>query len=897
MARRSTARPSPAWAGDLLVFERTLANGFKTLVLPRRHAPVAVCDLYYPVGSVNEPPGKSGLAHFVEHMLFKGTERFPKGQIDRLAFVAAGHSNAETGEDSTHYWFAFPSDRWELALALEADRMRGAAFDPREIEAERHVIVEERARDLDSPAGRLDQNHLALSFLRHPYRNPILGWPEDLASITLDDLREFYRQHYRPDGAVLVVVGDIDPARALQRVEHHFGAIPPGETPRPELNLAEPRQTGRRDFLLVESESMARGLFGWHTVPRGHADGPALDVLSDLLCCGRRSRLWDALVERGRLATYVDAAQEPSRRAGQFLIQLETPAGIDPARVEGAIREQLEALADAGPTTEELVRSRNRLEAAWRWEQEDLGGLAAGLGGTALWDDWRAWQADHRAALEIEADDIRRVVSTYLNEMGLTAGWSVPRPARAVPVLLPSEVIPSPQPAPARPPAPPASDRPIALTIPGNGSRLDDFHPHRSALPNGLRLISERRRGTGVVALELFVDAGLLREAKPGLAFLTGRLLEEGTTTRSAEALAEAVEDVGGTLDLGATGASLRVRAEDLPLALDVLADVARAPAFPREALAWTRRRTAAELIGDRDDPSFCADALFRALVYGDHPYSRDPRGTSRDLVRITLEDVRAHHARYFTPDNAFLVAVGDFDPRRLRSQINARFGTWAPRGRDLAPFPPPPLPARDLRPIVRRVNHPGEQLQIVLGHLGVPRNHPDFVALAVLDHILGSGPGFTDRLSRVIRDELGLAYSVGGGITESADLIPGLFRVHVGTMPEEAERVVAAVTDQIRLIHDGAFSDEEVDRARRYVAGSWVFDFQTVEQRAERLLELERWKLGLDEPLLWPERVTRITPGQVRRVARAHIHPEALYRVEYGPVRRGGRKADAECA
>src|SRR5947209_7802922 len=185
MARRLTSRPSPSWAADLPVFEQTLDNGLRTLVLPRPQAPVMVCDLFYPVGSVDEPPGRSGLAHFVEHMLFKGTERFPKGQIDRLAFVAAGHTNAETGEDCTHYWFAFPSDRWELALAIEGDRMRGATFDPREVDAERHVIREERARDLDSPFSRLDQHHLAVAYLRHPYRNPVLGWPDDLARITV----------------------------------------------------------------------------------------------------------------------------------------------------------------------------------------------------------------------------------------------------------------------------------------------------------------------------------------------------------------------------------------------------------------------------------------------------------------------------------------------------------------------------------------------------------------------------------------------------------------------------------------------------------------------------------------------------------------------------------------
>ncbi len=581
MARRRTARPLPAWVGDLPVFERTLANGFKALALPRTHAPVVVCDLYYPVGSVNEPAGKSGLAHFVEHMLFKGTERFPKGQIDRLAFVAAGQSNAETGEDCTHYWFAFPSNRWELALAIEADRMQGATFDPREVEAERHVIGEERARDLDAPLGRLDQTHLAVTYLRHPYRNPILGWPDDLARIVVEDLRDFHRTHYRPDGAVLVIVGDVDPEVALDRVEAHFGHLPRGQAERSTPLLREPRQMGRRDFTLIDSEATARGLFGWHTVPRGHPDGPALDVLSDLLTCGRRSRLWDALVEHQQIATWVETAQEDARWAGQFLLQVEAAPEVEPARLERAIADTIGRIADDGPTPEELRRSRHRLEAAWRWEQEDLAGLAAGLGHVTLWDDWRAWQAEHRAALAVEADDIRRVASTYLTDSSLTVGWSLPRPGRSMTVLLPTETVPKMP----RPVAPPSPERPIVLAVPDGSSKLADYRPQRSVLPNGLRLVFERRPGTGIVALEFFVDAGLLHEGKPGLGYLTGRLLEEGTQARSAEALAEAIEDIGGTLDVGSTGASLRVRAEDLPLALELLSDVVLRPAFPAEAL------------------------------------------------------------------------------------------------------------------------------------------------------------------------------------------------------------------------------------------------------------------------------------------------------------------------
>jgi zinc protease len=865
--------------GDLPVFERTLANGLKALVVSRPQAPIVVTDLYYPVGSVDEPAGKTGLAHFVEHMLFKGTERFPKGHIDRLAFLAAGQLNAETSEDCTRYWFALPKDRWDLALVVEADRMRGASFDPAEVEAERHVIAEERARELDGPLGRLDQMHLAVSYLVHPYRNPVLGWPEDLRRTTVSDLRSFYELHYRPDGAVLVVAGALQPDRALDRIETLFGDQPRGQAARPDPPPVEPCQVGRRDFTLVETDALARGILGWHTVPLGHPDTAALDVLSDILSCGRRSRLWVGLVERERLSTWVDAAQEGSRLAGQFLIQVEAAPGIEPARIEEEIFATLARLASDGPTAIELRRSRHRLEAAWRWEQDDVLGLASGLGNVSLRGDWRIWQAEHRAALGITADDVRRVASSYLVDNALTVGWSLPRPGRGLVVRARDEPAAS---AVERPAAPPSRERPLSVVIPETVSTLPDFRPRRAVLPNGLRLVTERRPGTGTVAIDFYVDAGQLREAKPGLAFLTGRMLEEGTRTRSAEALAAAIEDVGGTMEVGATGVSLRVRAEDLALALELLADVTRQPAFPVESFAWAKERLAAELQSDLEDPAFRAESVFRRLIYGAHPYGRDPRGTVRQTSGLTLEAVRAHHEEHFAADHAFLVVVGDFEPRLLRTLVTGHLGDWEARGQVRAALAPV---ANADRPRRRRVRQPGEQVHILMGHLGIARDHPDYDGLLVLDHILGSGPGFTDRLSRTLRDELGLAYSVGGSLAESADIVPGTLRIYIGTGPGEARRAIAAARAEVQALHRGAFLDEEVERARRYLASSWVFDFQTVSQRAERLLELERWGLPLEEPMRMPERIARLSPAKVRCAAAKHLRPDRLTCVEYGPL------------
>src|SRR5262249_2171378 len=283
------------------------------------------------------------------------------------------------------------------------------------------------------------------------------------------------------------------------------------------VTVVEPRQAGRRDFVLMGSEAVARGLFGWRTVPRGHVDVAPLEVLADLLCCGRRSRLWQALVETDGAAGGVEAAAAADQPGGQFFIQVEADGGTDPAALAARIRAELDRLAEPGPTPEELARARRRLEAAWRWEQEDLTGLAAGLGTAALWDDWRSWPAEHRAALAVGAAEGRRVGATYLSDEGLTAGWALPRPGtEAIPgVAAPGEFlgaeaalpgVPSRSSAgaalearaagPAERTAAPAS---LHLAGPSGVARLSNYRPRRSVLAHGLRLVSERRPGTGVV--------------------------------------------------------------------------------------------------------------------------------------------------------------------------------------------------------------------------------------------------------------------------------------------------------------------------------------------------------------------------------------------------------------
>ena len=606
-------------------------------------------------------------------------------------------------------------------------------------------------------------------------------------------------------------------------------------------------------------------------MPRGHRDCPAFDVLADILSAGRQSRLWQSLVEQEKLATWVEATARPGPAGGQFFIQVECAVKADPGDLERRIADILAEMVRTGRREQELARAESARS-----------GLAMGAGrpGGSGRGDWPCRplgplaRLAGRACRRDGASTPRQssAVARSLTDDNLTSGWSSTPTRKSRRRLSARDELSKPRRCIARTEvslacattAGPTRWTPVqglpAIKVPRDVvTGWLDYHPRRSRLENGLRVIHERRPETGVVALELHVDAGWIREEQPGASYLTGRLLEEGTRTPHGPGTGR--RDRGcRRVDGGHFGLRVvRVRAEDLALALEIAGRPGAQPDFPAEAVDWAKQRILAELQADLEDPAQRADSVFRRLVYGQHPLGRDPRGSlARRPQSLTRERRRRPPCPALRGDRSFLVAVGDFEPRTLARLVKTHLGSWASAKKPAPPWPPV---SGVSKPRVRRVEHPGEQVHIILGHLGIPRRHPDFEALVVLDHIFGTGPGFSDRLGRIVRDEMGLVYSIGGGITDSADLLPGLFRVYAGTMPEEAKRVVAVITDQVRAMHDGAFGGEEVDRALRYLASAFIFDFQTVEQRADRLFELERLGLTSTNPDAGPSELPGSLP------------------------------------
>jgi len=430
-----TARKGRGQAGAVAtkagarIQERWLRNGLQVLFAERHDDPVVAVLLLYRVGARDETEREAGLSHFLEHMMFKGSGSFGKGEVDLVATILGGQINAFTSSDHTAYWFEFASDRWEKALEIEADRMRGLLLDPAEFEAEKAVVLEELAMGEDDPWRSLTRKLKLALFARHPYRRPVIGYADTLRVLGVEDMRDYRARFYRPGNAILVVCGDFEPSSAIRAIRKHFGAIARGASPapldRPRPPLTEP--SGEQRIETHWDDTSRRLCMAWPTVRVGSDEDYALDLVSVVLTSGRLSRLHRRLVIDEALATSVSTSNDTRVEAGVFWLFAECAEGVEPARLESALEAEIERLARELVPASELKRARAILAAGEAYECETVTDLAEDLGEFAVDADWRlALQSNERLAA-VRARDLRDVARRFLTRGRRVVGWSLPR--------------------------------------------------------------------------------------------------------------------------------------------------------------------------------------------------------------------------------------------------------------------------------------------------------------------------------------------------------------------------------------------------------------------------------------------------------------------------------------
>src|SRR5438132_3680974 len=376
---------------------------------------------WYRVGSRNEEFGKSGKSHFLEHMLFKGTERFKKGQIDLITLKNGGGNNAFTSHDFTAYYFNFASDRWDVALEIESDRMVNCAFDPEEFEAEKKVVIEELKTGLDSPWGLLLQEQEASAFKVHPYRNPIVGWLQDVERATVEEQQAYYRRYYHPNNATLVLAGDFETDQILTKVERAFGLIPAG-TPPPSMLLKEPPQRGERRLIVRWRSKVPRLAIAYHAPQIAHVDSYALQVLGVVLSEGKASRLYQRLVEREQSVTFVSAEYGEAKDPTIFHIRSEARGEHSIGEIETSIYDELGRIAGGQLNEHELDRAKHQIEAHFILSRERTLDQAILLGQIETLYDLAYIDSYLPRINAVTAAHAAAACSRYLNENNRTVG-------------------------------------------------------------------------------------------------------------------------------------------------------------------------------------------------------------------------------------------------------------------------------------------------------------------------------------------------------------------------------------------------------------------------------------------------------------------------------------------
>ena len=414
------------------VQEFILDNGLKVLLLEDHKSPAVTFQVWYRVGSRNEKDGKSGLAHFLEHFLFKGTPTTGPEEYSRIIAKNGGRSNAFTSTDMTVYFATMSREKIHLQLELEADRMANALLGETYFEPEKKVIQEERRlRTEDNPASALSEVANAVAYTVHPYRRPVVGWMEDIQNLTRQDLIDFYKLYYAPNNAFIVVTGDFSTAELLPKIKAAYEKIPRGAAP-PKVSVTEPEQRGERRVTLKKEAELPVLTTYYHAPNHTNPDSFALDLLSVVLAGGRSSRLHHELVYKKRLASGIDADYSSvSIDPGGFSISAQLLPGKEVAESEREIDRELEKVKNDLVSDKELQKAKNQVEAAFIFAQDSIFGQAMKIGYYEIAGGWRQMNDYLDGIRKVSRDDVRRVAKRYLDRDRRTVGTLIPTKTKA----------------------------------------------------------------------------------------------------------------------------------------------------------------------------------------------------------------------------------------------------------------------------------------------------------------------------------------------------------------------------------------------------------------------------------------------------------------------------------
>jgi len=781
--------------------ERTvLPNGLTVLLKADHSAPVASVQVWVKTGSVHEGALLgAGLSHYLEHLLFKGTERRAGREISTTVQAHGGYINAYTTFDRTVYYIDLPSEHVGVAIDLLADMALHSTLPADEVAREKDVILREIDMGRDDPDQRLGETLFDTAFRQHPFRYPIIGYKEVFSGVTRDDLVAYYRARYVPNNLVVVVTGAIDPVATLATINQHFGSTP-RQRLAPVVLPKEAPQLAARALHRFEAVEMTRAGLAWQIPGIAHPDAPLLDLISVLLGGGDSSVLWQEIREKARLVHAIDTHSWTPAGMGLFYISFSCDGEKREAATK-AIERQLVHCAKQGFTAAQFKKAIRQLVVGEINSRKTMSGQASRLG-----------------AAEVIVGDIG-YTETYFQRLRTATNAELKR-------VLKTYLVPARQTAVSLNPLAKSSEKPVA-----SAKKTDaavEFEEIK--LPNGARLLVQHEPHLPNIHLRLLCLGGALYESagKRGATSLLATLLTKDTRKRSAAAVAQFIEEVGGSFSPFSGNNSLGLAAEVLPTdidrALTLLEEAVFTPAFKRTTFEIERDAQIAELKEDADDVVTVGRKLVRRKFFGSHPLGIDTGGEIDGLSALMPADLEALWRTSFVSSNIVLAVAGDFDRRTLLPQLKKLLAR-VPRAKLITPVFAFEKPAEvgDFEEI-----QPREQAVVFQAFPGPGLLNPDFYVGEVADELFS---GMSSQLFERVREEKGLAYFVRSSRVSGLDT--GMFSFYAGTSPKSYAEVLKEFDAEIARVQAGKVGVDELARCKTRLKAGRRMGLQTNASRA----------------------------------------------------------------
>ncbi|MFI8718783.1 M16 family metallopeptidase [Stenotrophomonas sp. NPDC077464] len=893
------AKPAQVAKVDIPYEEFTLPNGLRVVVHTDRKAPIVAVNVWYHVGSKDEPAGRTGFAHLFEHLMFQGSENHDGEYFEPFKQVGVTGQNGTTNTDRTNYFENVPTTALDMALWMESDRMGHllGAIDQAALDEQRGVVQNEKRQGENQPYGQVwDKLSRAMYPEGHPYHHGVIGSMNDLNAASLDDVKNWFRTWYGPNNAVLVLAGDIDVATAREKVARYFGDIPAGPTmAQPKVNVAKREKSTRET--MTDKVPQARIYRVWNVAQTGTTDIDQLQLFAQVLGGAKSSRLDQRLLHQDKLVDNISAGAYTSQLGSNFVIMATVKQGVDPAKVEAIIDEEVRRLAKDGPTADELSRGKTAFRAGFIRGIERIGGFGGKADALA---ECAVFEGDpgcfRRSLANIDAATAADVRAAGAKWLGAGDHTLVVEPGARV--ALPE--LPSATPKPFTVPAvdPKFSttssvvDRSTGVPQTRTFPELKFPQLHRATLKNGTQVILAERHDIPVVQFSYEFPGGFTADQgrKSGTANFTMDLMGEGAGKLGALPFANAADALGANLGASASldSASVYLSAlkENLAPSLALYADMLRQPRFDQAEIDRVKATWIAGIQQEKVNPSAAAMRVLPPLLYGPgHPYAIPFTGSGNeaDIQSLTRADLVDFHKDWLRPEQGTLIVVGDTTLKEIVPLLERQFGDWKSSGP--APQAKPPVDvARPAKARVYLIDQPGAvQANLYAGQVVPSTMDTSATRFDIANGVLGGD--FTSRLNMNLREEKHWSY---GARTMAASTLGQ--RPWMGMAPVQIDKTADAMKEMQKEIADFASGREaitpaEVTRIRNIQNLSLPGAYETASAVLDTISGLVRYQRPDDYVFKRKAEIEAMTPAQVQQAA-ATLDPKTLTWVVVGDLK-----------